>query len=146
MLPRDLLFDIPRTGISCISDYWNVGGYQSSSSCQSITGWQSGSSIPSFLWAVPLPPGPVGGVSLTRAIIPSYKSCLAVVNFSYVHQLAVANSIHGSGWGMSAGNCLHSPSGCVDSHAWARGAFLEGVKNFPMEVLLSSLLTSASPR
>ena len=54
--------------------------------------------------------------SLARAIIPLYKSCLAVVNLSFVWWLAVVNSICGLHQGMSGVNCLYSPCGCVGSH------------------------------
>ena len=52
--------------------------------------------------------------SLTRAIIPSYESCFAA-----------ANSIWGSAQGMSASNCLHSPSGCADGHLSQRHSLME---------------------
>ena len=37
MLPGELLFDVLRTRISCISDYQNIGSYQSGGGCWSIT-------------------------------------------------------------------------------------------------------------
>ena len=54
--------------------------------------------------------------SLMMAIISSYESWCAAVNFSYVLQFAVANAVWGPYWGVSANNCACSPSGCVDTH------------------------------
>ena len=63
--------------------------------------------------------------SLTRAIIPSYKSCFAAVNSLYVQQFAAVNSVQGSGQGTSAGNCLCSPSSCVDGCLSWRHSLME---------------------
>ena len=77
--------------------------------------------------------------SLTRAIILLYKSCFAAVNFMYVWQLAAANSIRGSGQGTSASDCLHFPSGCVDSHLSQRHSLMESRISLQRWSLVASL-------
>ena len=63
--------------------------------------------------------------SLTRAIISLYESHFVAVNFSYMLQLAVANSTQGSGWGALASNCLCSSSGCADGCLSQRCSLME---------------------
>ena len=65
--------------------------------------------------------------SLTRAIISSHESHFVATNFSYVLWFAAANSVQGSGQGASAGNCFHSPSGCVDGHLSQRHSLMESM-------------------
>ena len=53
--PGDILFDVPRTWTSCVSSCWSISG------CWSIAGWWSSSFFQSFLQALQLQSGSIGG-------------------------------------------------------------------------------------
>ena len=75
-LPWDLLVDVLRTWISCISSCqsisgcWSIGGYWS------ISSWWSSSFSPPFLQGLQLLPGPIGGNPLWGPSFPHRSSIL----------------------------------------------------------------------